>query len=215
MLRALKLPTIGIVLGLAAGPALAAAGATVVRAQAGAKVDARIVSFAFEPPAQTVAVGTTITWTNDSDRPHTVTDRGGTFDTNPITPKSTGEVTFSAPGVYHYFCRINPSRMNGIVTVTGDTGQANVNRIEAIDPAPTFTGERLRFVPNELTVKAGSTIQLANVGAKPHSLTADDGSFDTGIVTPGAESGRFAGTNASITLKAPGTFKFHCEVHPQ
>jgi plastocyanin len=209
-----KLSLIVLALGLGAAPALVASVAP-AGAQTGGKEQARIVSFAFEPAERTVAVGTTITWTNDSDRPHTVTDRGGTFDTNPITPKSTGEVTFSAPGVYHYFCRINPSRMNGIVTVTGDTGQANVNRIEAIDPAPTFTGERLRFVPNELTVKAGSTIQLANVGAKPHSLTADDGSFDTGIVTPGAEAGRFAGTNASITLKAPGTFKFHCEVHPQ
>ena len=166
-------------------------------------------------PERTVAPGTTITWTNNSDRPHTVTDRGGTFDTNPIAPNATGEVTFSAPGVYHYFCRINPSKMNGIITVTGDTGQASVNRVEAIDPAPQFTGERLRFVPDTLTVKAGSTLQFANVGGKPHSLTADDGSFDTGIVTPGAEAGRFAGTNASITLKEPGTFKFHCDVHPQ
>jgi plastocyanin len=162
-----------------------------------------------------VPVGTIIRWTNNSDRPHTVTDRGGSFDTNPITPGSTGEVTFSNPGTYHYFCRINPSRMNGIITVAGDSAQASVNRVEAIDPAPQFTGERLRFVPDSLTVKTGSTVQFANVGGKPHSLTADDGSFDTGTVTPGAEGGRFAGTNATITLKQVGTFKFHCEVHPQ
>lgn len=214
-MRAVKhLPLVGLALGLGVGPALFASMAP-AGAQAGGTEQARIVSFAFEPAERTVAVGTKITWTNNSERPHTVTDRGGTFDTNPIAPNATGEVTFSAPGVYHYFCRINPSKMNGIITVTGDTGQASVNRIEAIDPAAQFNGERLRFVPSELTVKAGSTLQLANVGAKPHSLTADDGSFDTGIVTPGAEAGRFAGTNASITLKAPGTFKFHCEVHPQ
>jgi plastocyanin len=209
-----KLTLVGLALGLGLAPALVGA-VTPAGAQTGGKEQARIVSFAFDPAERSIPVGTTITWTNNSDRPHTVTDRGGTFDTNPIAPKATGEVTFSAPGVYHYFCRINPSRMNGTITVTGDTAQASVNRIEAIDPAAQFTGERLRFVPNELTVKAGSTLQLANVGAKPHSLTADDGSFDTGIVTPGAEAGRFAGTNASITLKAPGTFRFHCEVHPQ
>ena len=214
-MRAVKqLSIVGLVLGLGAGPALVASMAP-AGAQTGGREAARIVSFAFEPPERTVASGTTITWTNNSDRPHTVTDRGGTFDTNPIAPNATGEVTFSAPGVYHYFCRINPSKMNGIITVAGDTGQASVNRVEAIDPAPQFTGERLRFVPDTLTVKAGSTLQFANVGGKPHSLTADDGSFDTGIVAPGAEAGRFAGTNASITLKEPGTFKFHCDVHPQ
>jgi plastocyanin len=207
-----KLSLAGLALGLGAGPALALA---VLPAGAQAGETASIVSFAFEPPEQSVPVGTTITWTNNSDRPHTVTDRGGTFDTQPIAPGATGEVTFGAPGTYHYFCRINPARMNGIITVAGDSAQANVNRIEAIDPAETFENEQLRFVPNELTVKTGSTISFANVGAKPHSLTADDGeSFDTGIVTPGAEGGRFAGTNASITLREPGTFTFHCEVHP-
>ena len=209
-----KLSLIVLALGLGAAPALVASVAP-AGAQTGGKEQARIVSFAFEPPERSVASGTTITWTNNSDRPHTVTDRGGTFDTNPIAPNATGEITFSAPGVYHYFCRINPNKMNGIITVTGDIGQADVNRVEAIDPAPQFTGERLRFVPDTLTVKAGSTLQFANVGGKPHSLTADDGSFDTGNVMPGAEAGRFAGTNASITLKEPGTFKFHCEVHPQ
>ena len=53
------------------------------------------------------------------------------------------------------------------------------------------------------------------MGGKPHTLTADDGSFDTGVVAPGAEGGRFAGTNSAFTLKKPGTFTFHCEIHPQ
>ena len=61
---------------------------------------------------------------------------------------------------------------------------------------------------------AGTTLLVANVGGKPHTLTADDGSFDTGIVDPGAEGGRFAGKNASVTLDKAGTFTFHCEVHP-
>jgi plastocyanin len=63
-------------------------------------------------------------------------------------------------------------------------------------------------------VAAGTTLLVANVGGKPHTLTADDGSFDTGLVEPGAQGGRFSGKNASITLNQAGTFKFHCEVHP-
>jgi len=63
-------------------------------------------------------------------------------------------------------------------------------------------------------VAAGTTLLVANVGGKPHTLTADNGAFGTGIVDPGAEGGRFAGKNASVTLDQAGTFKFHCEIHP-
>jgi hypothetical protein len=56
-------------------------------------------------------------------------------------------------------------------------------------------------------VAAGTTLLVANIGGKPHTLTADDGSFNTGIVDPGAEGGRFAGKNASVTLNKAGTFK--------
>jgi plastocyanin len=101
--------------------------------------------------------------------------------------------------------------MNGIVTVEG-AEEARAVRVQAIDPGQ--TGDKLRFDPDELTVAAGTTLLVANVGGKPHTLTADDGSFDTGIIDPGTEGGRFAGRNASVTLNQAGTFKFHCEVHP-
>src|SRR5207244_2193163 len=94
-----------------------------------------------------------------------------------------------------------------------DSAAAAVNRVEATDPA--LPGERLRFNPDTLTVKAGSTVLVANVGGKPHTFTADDGSFDSGVVAPGAEGGRFAGNNASVVLTKPGTYRFHCDVHPQ
>jgi plastocyanin len=185
--------------------------ASVALAQATAD-SATIVDFAFNPGDLTVPVGTTVTWTNDGDRPHTVTDRGGTFDTGPVAPDTSNEVTFTVPGRYLYFCRINPGSMNGVITVTPGPEPSPVTRVQGLDPGR--EGETLRFDPNQLSVEAGSTIVFASVGGKPHSLTADDGSFDTGIVPPGAEAGRFAGTNASVTLDQPGTFTFHCEVHP-
>ncbi len=176
-------------------------------------VEATIVDFAFEPVELTVPVGTTVTWTNTGERPHTVTDRGGTFDTDPIVPGGTGEVALTVPGTYSYFCRINPGRMNATLTVEAGEEPAPVQRVQAFDPAR--ENETLRFDPNELTVEAGSAIVFANVGGAPHSLTADDGSFDTGVIDPGAEQGRFAGSNASLTLDEPGTFAFHCEIHPE
>lgn len=171
---------------------------------------AKIVDFDFAPRDLTINAGETITWTNDGARPHTVTDRGGTFDTNPVAPRRSESVTFSVPGKYAYFCRINPGRMNGTITVNA-TGPTKTTRIQALDPGR--PNETLRFDPASLEIDTGTTIVFANVGGKPHTLTADDGSFDTGVAAPGAEGGKFAGSNATITLREPGTFAFHCEVH--
>jgi plastocyanin len=102
--------------------------------------------------------------------------------------------------------------MNGVLTVEPSADEARTARVQAVDEG--FTGDKLRFDPAKLRVTAGTTLLVANVGGKPHTLTADDGSFDTGIVEPGAEGGRFAGKNASVTLNQAGTFKFHCEIHP-
>jgi plastocyanin len=40
----------------------------------------------------------------------------------------------------------------------------------------------------------------------PHTATADDGSFDTGVI----EEGKLG----SATFKEPGTFTYFCEIHP-
>ncbi|HYT25026.1 MAG TPA: plastocyanin, partial [Actinomycetota bacterium] len=48
-------------------------------AQATDRSNAEIVDFHYNPGTTTVAVGTTVTWVNHGSRPHTVTDRGGTF----------------------------------------------------------------------------------------------------------------------------------------
>jgi plastocyanin len=205
-MRALRL------LPLLALAGLALAGVPTAAAGQGAAEEARIVDFDFAPRTLEVEVGTSVSWSNTGARPHTATDRGGSFDTKPISPGASAKVTFSTPGTYFYFCRINPSKMNGVVVVKPGAQPSKTVRVQAVDPGA--TGDRLRFDPPELSVPAGTTLLVANVGGKPHSLTADDGSFDSGIVDPGPEGGRFAGKNASLTLTKPGTFGFHCEIHP-
>jgi plastocyanin len=170
-------------------PVASARAATPVRpAQALTAAPVKIVNFDYGPNQLTVNVGTTVTWNNTADRPHTVTDRGGTFDSQPILPGHVASVTFSAPGTYFYFCRINPSRMNGTIVVqpVRQPGpqpgpQPRVTRVQAVDPG-NIAGEWFRFDPSSVTVPAGSTLLVANVGGKPHTLTADDGSFTTGLL---------------------------------
>ena len=194
-MRALRLlPPLALTgLVLLAAPASAttptpAAASASVAAPAPAAQDggeATIVDFDCSPRRLTVEAGTKVTWTNTGERPHTATDRGGTFDTKPIAPGDSAEVTLSTPGTYFYFCRINPAKMNGVLTVEPGADEPRTTRVQAVDPG--FTGDKFRFDPDELTVAAGTTLLVANVGGKPHTLTADDGSFDTGIIDPGAE----------------------------
>lgn len=208
------LPVAGKPAAVAQAPAGQGPSAQGSTAQGSNAQSVTIVDFDFDARKLTVPVGTTITWTNTGARPHTATDRGGTFDTQPIAPGAQASVNLTVPGTYFYFCRINPSKMNGTVEVQPTPADARVVRIQAVDDA-NIAGESLRFDPPNITVQAGSSVLVANAGGKPHTLTADDGSFTTGVVTPGPEAGRFAGTNAVVTLVKAGTFAFHCEIHPQ
>src|SRR5690606_4661253 len=147
-------------------------------AQAGTDVAVSIVDFAFDPVELTVPLGARVTWTNTSGQPHTATDRGGTFDTQPIVPGGAATMALTVPGTYSYFCRINPSRMNATVVVEAGPTPSPVVRVQAVDDG-NVAGETLRFDPPALEVEAGTTLLVANVGGKPHTLTAEDGSFGT------------------------------------
>lgn len=182
------------------------------RAAAQQAEQGEIIDFEILVPDQPLTVGDSIEFTNNGERPHTVTDRGKTFDTDAILPGDSASVTFDAPGTYAVFCRINPGQMNATVVVEEGAEPAAEARIQTIDPAR--EGEELRFDPNELEVQTGTEITVANVGGSPHTLTAEDGSFDTGTIAPGAEEGRFAGNNASFVVNEPGVFNFQCQIHP-
>ena len=182
------------------------------RAAAQQAEQGEIVDFEILVPDEPLTVGDSIEFTNNGERPHTVTDRGNTFDTDAVLPGDSASVTFDAPGTYAVFCRINPGQMNANVVVEeGDEPPAAV-RVQTLDPAR--EGEELGFDPNELEVATGTEITVANVGGARHSLTAEDGSFDTGIIEPGAEEGRFAGNNESFVVNEPGVFNFQCQIHP-
>jgi plastocyanin len=189
---------------LVAGPAAA-------RQEASAPAG-RIVDFQLLPPDATLRAGDSVTWTNEGGRPHTVTDRGGLFDTGAILPGARSSVKLDVPGTYEIFCEINPSKMNATFVVeAGDSAPTEV-RVQAFDEAR--AGETKRFDPPDLEVAAGTRLILANVGGLRHSLKAEDGSFAIPVVEPGAENGRFAGGNGSAVVDTPGTHAFFCEIHP-
>jgi len=74
-----------------------------------------IDNFVFEPAQLTVKVGTTVTWTNRDDIPHTVVC-AGKFRSKTMDSDGTFSFTFTAPGEYKYFCSLHP-HMTGAVKV--------------------------------------------------------------------------------------------------
>ena len=64
----------------------------------------------------------------------------------------------------------------------------------------------IAFAPDAATVAAGDTVTWASVDSPDHTVTADDGSFDSGTISNG--------DTFDHTFDAAGEFPFHCEIHP-
>jgi plastocyanin len=75
-----------------------------------------IKDFKYGPSALTVPVGTTVTWVNHDEEPHTVTSGTGAFSSAGLVNDGAFVRTFTKPGTYQYFCAIHPY-MKGTVVV--------------------------------------------------------------------------------------------------
>ena len=74
-----------------------------------------IDNFTFAPAELTVKVGTTVTWTNHDDIPHTVAS-AGKFRSKTLDTDDSFSFTFTTPGDYQYFCSLHP-HMTGMIKV--------------------------------------------------------------------------------------------------
>lgn len=76
-------------------------------------------SYKFEPPVITVKVGTTVTWTNHDDFPHTVQILAGADpSTQSLGIGKSVTLTFDRPGTVYYHCSLHPAQMKGEVVVS-------------------------------------------------------------------------------------------------
>ncbi|HMC43876.1 MAG TPA: cupredoxin family copper-binding protein [Caballeronia sp.] len=95
---------------LAAPPAFAA--------QATPATTVVIDNFSFSPAQLSVAAGSTVTWENHDDMPHTIVNDATPreFKSAPLDSGENFSQTFSKPGTYKYFCSIHP-HMTGTIVV--------------------------------------------------------------------------------------------------
>jgi plastocyanin len=78
--------------------------------------EVKIDNFVFGPTAITVPVGTTVTWVNRDDIPHTVVSTDKVFKSKVLDTDEKFSFTFTKAGEYPYFCSIHP-KMTGKVVV--------------------------------------------------------------------------------------------------
>ena len=61
------------------------------------------------------------------------------------------------------------------------------------------------FDPSIVRIEPGQSVEWAMDGRSPHTVTADDGSFDSGNLEPGETYVR--------TFDEPGVYSYHCKFH--
>jgi plastocyanin len=75
-----------------------------------------IKNFAYVPATLTVPPGTTVTFVNDDEEPHTVTATNKSFDSEALDSHQSWKYAFAKSGSFTYFCEMHPY-MKGTVTV--------------------------------------------------------------------------------------------------
>jgi plastocyanin len=99
--------------------ALALAAAPLAGSAAPAPVTVHIKNFMFVPASVTVPAGTTVTFTNDDDEPHTATAYDKSFDSDAIDSNESWKHVFVKPGTYTYFCEMHPMMKGTLVVKAG------------------------------------------------------------------------------------------------
>jgi plastocyanin len=74
------------------------------------------------------------------------------------------------------------------------------------------------FSPSALTIKAGASVTWTNNGPSSHTTTSDSGAWDSGTLSApgggGGYGGGTAGGTYQFTFTTPGTYHYHCKLHP-
>ena len=181
--------------------------------------DVSIVNRSYQPGSLTVGVGATVRWANNDDRIHTVTARDGGFDSGIFDTGGSYSRSFATAGTFEYFCTVHPD-MVASITVVGSNGEPSPPP-PIPDPTPTPPPDPtpapatntdisvfdFGFAPANRTVNVGDTVSWANTGDAPHTVTANDGSFDSGFM--------LSGDPFSRRFDDPGAFAYFCSIHPE
>ena len=88
------------------------------------KIEVKIDNFAFAPQRIVVQAGTTVTWTNADDAPHTVVSTTKLFKSSALDTADKFSFRLATPGTYEYFCSLHPHMTGTVVVEAAAAGNA-------------------------------------------------------------------------------------------
>ena len=110
-------------------------------------------------------------------------------------------------GTYEIKCFVADHDDMGMSTTLVVTPDAPLQRHAALTTQPgTARITDFAFSPERMELSIGTELTWMNDDPTGHTVTADDGSFDSGVLDPG---GRF-----SYVFNRPGTYTYACSIHP-
>lgn len=117
------------------------------------------------------------------------------------------------PGVHKLYALLVDNQhaplMPGVMAMTTINVKAPTTAAVTTAPVVTIVNDPTtvgRYSQATVTLKMGQTVVFKNVSDAAHTVTADNGAFDSGNIAQGA--------SWSLTATAAGTFTYHCIYHP-
>ncbi len=133
--------------------------------------------------------------------------------THLLSPGETAALSVNLPaGTYRVDCYVEE-------TGVGDHAALGMRATLTVSPdapfmqiTPEATGTdvtiaNFSYAPQSIKVRAGTTVTWTNNDQTLHTVTAEDGSFDSGVLSPAATYKRL--------FEQPGTYPYRCTLHPQ
>ena len=114
-----------------------------------------------------------------------------------------------------YLIYINSTQSPAPTTTSTQTDQTQTVPTQTTPtptPAPTtpqpvsVSIRNFAFAPQQISVKAGTKVTWTNNDSTAHTVTSDSGAFSSGTLNPGS--------SFSFVFNTPGTFSYHCSIHP-
>jgi len=111
------------------------------------------------------------------------------------------------PGVYELECFVADHDDLGMrATLIVRPGAPLIREQPAPGDADAVAVAGFAFSPDRIEVETGTEVAWTNDDPSPHTVTADDGSFDSGTLE--------SGDGFSFRFDGPGTYRYACSIHP-
>jgi plastocyanin len=167
-------------------PALAVAAA----GSAASTTAVSITSTGFHPNSVTVPYGDNVAWTNNDTLKHQVVANDGSFSSPVLSAKQSWTHTFRNGGTFAYHDGLHPALRGTVVVI----------------PIRTIWITAAGFEPSSMTIRTGQTVTWVNRTSSNQQVTANDASFASPVLAPGA---RF-----THTFPTAGTFGYRDALQP-